>query len=60
MASDRRREVQKRYDQKCKTYCIRLRKDKDADLIDWITRHGNLNGIVKSAIRTLVDEENNT
>lgn len=60
MATETRRAIQKRYDQKCKTYCLRLRKDNDADLIDWINRHGNLNGIIRNFLRQMVENEKNS
>ncbi len=43
--------AQKRYNTKCKQFSMRLRRDKDDDLIRWIDETDNATGRIKQMIR---------
>ena len=43
--------AQKKYNIKCKQFSMRLRRDKDDDLIRWIDETDNATGKIKQMIR---------
>lgn len=45
------KKAQKRYDAKCKQLKIRLRLDKDADIIEWLKVQPSANAKIKELIR---------
>jgi len=45
------RESQKRYEAKCRHFMIRLRLDKDEDIIDWLAFQPSANERLKELIR---------
>lgn len=51
MVKDSQKEAIKRYTAKCKQFCLRLRKDKDADLICWLDSQSSASESIKRLIR---------
>jgi len=49
--------AQKRYNTKCKQFSMRLRRDKDDDLIRWIDETDNATGRIKQMIRDQIKDD---
>lgn len=51
MATPAQKKASKKYEDKCRMFCLRLRKDKDADVIAWLARQSSANERIKMLIR---------
>lgn len=51
LATPAQKRASKRYEDKCRMFCLRLRKDKDADVIAWLALQGSANEKIKTLIR---------
>lgn len=43
--------TQRKYEDKCKKFCIRCRTDADADIIEWFNNSANASSKLKEMIR---------
>lgn len=50
--------AQKKYDAKCMFWNMRLRRDADADVIEWLKTQGNAAATVKALIRANIARKN--
>lgn len=51
MATPAQKKASKKYEDKCRMFCLRLRKDKDADVIAWLGLQNSANERIKTLIR---------
>lgn len=49
---------QKKYDAKCMFWNMRLKRDADADIIDWLKSQGNASATIKALIRANIARKN--
>lgn len=49
--------AQKRYRQKLRSVTLRLRKEKDADLIAWLDRQSNKQEVIRELIRREIEKK---
>lgn len=56
MVRDAQKEAIKRYCSKCKQFCLRFRKDKEADLIEWLGQQPSASESIKRLIRRDISE----
>lgn len=49
--SESLKRAQEKYQSKCKNYAMRLRLDKDADIIEWLNSTNNPSSQIKDMIR---------
>ena len=58
MANEKSRENQRRYDAKCMFWNMRLKKDTDADVIEWLKSQANATATIKAFIRSNIAQKN--
>lgn len=51
-------ESQKKYDAKCMFWNMRLKRDTDADVIEWLKSQGNAAATIKALIRANIARKN--
>lgn len=51
------KEAQKRYSEKCYTFCLRFNKEKDRDILAWVKEQSNINGCIKELIRSKINSK---
>lgn len=51
MSNEKQKAWQKNYDAKCMFWNMRLKRDTDADIIDWLKSQGNAAATIKALIR---------
>lgn len=56
MVRQSQKDAIKRYSAKCKQFCLRFRKDKDADLIIWLDNQRSASESIKRLIRRDIRE----
>ena len=57
--SEARRRASAKYDrEKTVTITMKLHKEKDADILDWLSEKENRQGTIKRLIRNQIDREN--
>lgn len=56
---DSQKKAIKKYSVKCRQVCLRFRKDKDADVLEWMDNQASVTRSIKSLIRASIEEEKN-
>lgn len=54
--TDALRKAQKKYEEKCYKMCLRVNKEKEADIVAWIGCQSNANNRIKQLIRREIAE----